>query len=540
MLEMDINMLGTETLTLVIVSITAAAAAVITYWALFRVTKRTKPSLGTHPNSGNPVFLFDSDYLVDASPEAARLVASRQSGQSEKEALFKFLRPYFPTLDEGIETLETASHVRLLAVNDPDTYVDIEFVDGITKFALCSLSAFSAAHHYDALVRTAQDSENKLLQNITNNTPQLIWREDKTGQLAWANRSYLEASDQFGIIPEVIGSTWPKDPIFTGLAVPNDTDMKPLTTRASVTLPDEAIEHWFEITSVAVSDGVLRYATNVDDAIHAENTKRAFMQTLAKTFADLSVGLATFDNRRRLTIFNPAMHDVLGLPIDFLSSRPTLEDVLDRLRDLRKIPEPRNYKSWREQFMALEAEAVKGTYCEAWDLPEGQTLRVTGRPHPDGGIALLFEDISTEVSLTRKFRSEIETSQAVIDSFPDAIAVFSRAKTMVMMNKAYQDMWRIDETSLDANYDLRAAMRIWKAGTAANSDWNLMESYAYRTNDSEPWTHDIVLNDGRHATCNAEMISGNMTLVKFRPSSKRDAVVQKIQTIDPALHYADG
>jgi len=389
-------------------------------------------------------------------------------------------------------------------------------------------------------VRTAQDSENKLLQNITNNTPQLIWREDKTGQLAWANRSYLEASDQFGIIPEVIGSTWPKDPIFTGLAVPNDTDMKPLTTRASVTLPDEAIEHWFEITSVAVSDGVLRYATNVDDAIHAENTKRAFMQTLAKTFADLSVGLATFDNRRRLTIFNPAMHDVLGLPIDFLSSRPTLEDVLDRLRDLRKIPEPRNYKSWREQFMALEAEAVKGTYCEAWDLPEGQTLRVTGRPHPDGGIALLFEDISTEVSLTRKFRSEIETSQAVIDSFPDAIAVFSRAKTMVMMNKAYQDMWRIDETSLDANYDLRAAMRIWKAGTAANSDWNLMESYAYRTNDSEPWTHDIVLNDGRHATCNAEMISGNMTLVKFRPSSKRDAVVQKIQTIDPALHYADG
>jgi len=77
MLEMDINMLGTETLTLVIVSITAAAAAVITYWALFRVTKRTKPSLGTHPNSGNPVFLFDSDYLVDASPEAVRLVASR-------------------------------------------------------------------------------------------------------------------------------------------------------------------------------------------------------------------------------------------------------------------------------------------------------------------------------------------------------------------------------------------------------------------------------------------------------------------------------
>jgi len=322
--------------------------------------------------------------------------------------------------------------------------------------------------------------------------------------------------------------------------VPSNDDTAPLTTRASVTLPDEDVEHWYEVTSVAVSDGVLRYATNVDDAIRAENAKRAFMQTLAKTFADLSVGLATFDNRRRLTIFNPAIHDVLGLPIDFLSSRPALDDVLDRLRELRKIPEPRNYKSWREKFMALEAESVKGTYCEAWELPEGQTLRVTGRPHPDGGIALLFEDISTEMSLTRKFRSEIETSQAVIDSFPEAVAVFNRSKTIVMMNKAYQDLWRIDEAALDINYDLKSAMRAWKAGTAPTSDWQLMEDYTLRANDNEPWQHDIVMNDGRHAKCNASVISGNMTLVKFALSSKREAVVKKIQAVDPALQYADG
>lgn len=190
--------------------------------------------------------------------------------------------------------------------------------------------------------------------------------------------------------------------------------------------------------------------------------------------------------------------------------------------------------------MALEAEAVKGTYCEAWELPEGQTLRVTGRPHPDGGIALLFEDISTEVSLTRKFRSEIETSQAVIDSFPEAVAVFSRSKTIVMMNKAYQELWRIDDGALDVNYDLRSAMRVWKAGTAPTADWKLMEDYTHRTSDSEPWQHDIILNDGRHAKCHATVISGNMTLVKFAVSTKRDAIVQKIQAVDPALHYADG
>lgn len=536
---MEFQMLSPENLSVLYVVAIAACAAGLTQFALSRMFGRAQGAALTQPDDGRPVFLFDDDYLVDASPEAYRLVASRQPGHSEKDALFSFLAPYFPNLNQDLETLTSASHLRLLAVNDPDTFVDVELVDGITRFSLCHDTEFSAAHHYDALVRKAQENENHLLQRVAGNTPQLIWREDHNGELAWANRAYMDANDRFGKIPDILSSAWPKDPLFTGIAVPDDADCKPATARASIIASDTETEHWYEITSVAVDDGVLRYATNIDDAIHAENAKRAFMQTLAKTFADLSVGLATFDSRRRLTIFNPAIHDVLGLPIDFLSARPTLDSVLDRLRELRKVPEPRNYKSWREQFMALEAAAVRGTYCEVWELPESQTLRVTGRPHPDGGIALLFEDISTEISLTRKFRAEIETGQAVIDSFPDAIAVFSRANTMVMMNKAYQDMWRVDADSLDTNYDFRAAMRVWQAGCAPTADWDRLSQFANRTTEAAPVTQTVILNDGRHAKCHGIPIPGNMTLVKFALTSRRDATVQKIQALDPALHYAD-
>ena len=67
-----------------------------------------------------------------------------------------------------------------------------------------------------------------------------------------------------------------------------------------------------------------------------------------------------------------------------------------------------------------------------------------------------------------------------------------------------------------------------------------MEDYTHRANDNEPWEHDVVINDGRHVKCSAAAISGNMTLVKFALSSKREAVVKKIQAVDPALHYADG
>ena len=127
-------------------------------------------------------------------------------------------------------------------------------------------------------------------------------------------------------------------------------------------------------------------------------------------------------------MFNPVLLDLTGMPAEALAIRPSIRTFLDGLRERGKLPEHRDYRSWREQVADLEAKAESGTYAETWTLTSGQTLRVTGRPHPDGAIAFLFEDISAEVTLTRRYRAEIETGRAVLDALPEAIAVFSRRR----------------------------------------------------------------------------------------------------------------
>ncbi len=170
----------------------------------------------------------------------------------------------------------------------------------------------------------------------------------------------------------------------------------------------------------------------------ARDNQRNFVQTLTKTFAQLSVGLAIFDADRRLVLFNPALHDLTLLPAEFLIARPTLFSFLDRLRDHQMIPEPKDYSSWRDQMGALESAAAEGSYHETWPLPNGQTFRVTGKPHPNGAIAFLLEDISDEVSLTRKFRSQIDISAAVIDNLETAICVFSSSGSLVLANECHR------------------------------------------------------------------------------------------------------
>ena len=63
--------------------------------------------------------------------------------------------------------------------------------------------------------------------------------------------------------------------------------------------------------------------------------------------------------------------------------------------------------------------ASDGHYAEAWTLPNGLTYRVTGRPHPDGAIAFLIEDITDEISFSRRTKSQLEIRQAVLDRQPD-------------------------------------------------------------------------------------------------------------------------
>jgi len=234
-------------------------------------------------------------------------------------------------------------------------------------------------------------------------------------------------------------------------------------------------------------------------------------------------------------MFNPALLDMTNLPIDFLSGRPTVDAVLDRLRESRILPEPKDYVSWRERFTALENAAKDGNYCETWNLPDGQTYRVSGRPHPDGAIAFLFEDISAEISLTRRFRTDIETSQAVLDTLPDAIAVFSSAGTLVMSNAAYADLWGPISDEIVLQHEVENAIEIWRSRCTTTGMWDELQSFVHLIGPRKTWKDYAILDDGRQITCEAHPISAGMTMVKFSFERTVSPIIRKIQQRDEAL-----
>ena len=105
------------------------------------------------------------------------------------------------------------------------------------------------------------------------------------------------------------------------------------------------------------------------------------------------------------------------------------------------MPEPRNYKDWREKLTELEGGASGHGYAATWTLADGQVLEVVGRPHGNGAFALIFKDITSEIGLTRQFRAELDLNQAVLDSLEEALVIFDSNGVLTISNAAYATMW---------------------------------------------------------------------------------------------------
>ncbi len=286
----------------------------------------------------------------------------------------------------------------------------------------------------------AMEEELDLLRGALDQTPMLVWRLDEEDRVTGPTPPIC-AVPRPGPTRRSAGPCPP-----AGRARARAGCGATATRRAG--LEDQGAVSWYDCHSHRMGDEVMMFALPADAAVRAERSLRDFVQTLTKTFADLPIGLAIFDQGRNLQLFNPALIDLTNLPTGFLTARPSLFDFLDQLREQRMVPEPKDYRSWRQHMANLESAAANGHHVETWSLPDGQTYRVTGRPHPDGAVAFLFENITSEMSLTREFRAELLLGAHVLDGLEDGLVVFSDAGQLVLSNQAYRGLWGAPPESL--------------------------------------------------------------------------------------------
>lgn len=489
------------------------AAALVALWALGRFGP-LQPRHGAallSADGDSAVLIFDGERLVDATAAGRALLAAIPGRRPPWRRLVAFMSPRFPGFEAAMRELPQSGRFRLELGGTRPLAVLAECQGGLTRITLCDGRSDPLRTAIDPLSQAAQEEELELLRRLADHSPGPAWRERPDGAVIWANRAYLDLAlpetGEGGELP------WPLPTLFAAGSAGRQPALAPLDGAA----------RWFDLARFPFGTDQLVVALPADAAVRAEASLRSFIQTLTKTFAHLRLGLAIFDRERTLALFNPALLELTGLSPEFLSSRPSFFSVLDAMRERRTIPEPKDYKSWRRDMAAAERAATTGEFEDTWTLPSGRTYRVTGRPHPDSAIAFLIEDITDEMTLTRRFRAELDLSQSVLDALEEAVAVFSAAGLLILSNTAYARLWGDDPAETLARTRIGEAAALWQARTAPDTLWSRVAEFVGSIGPRAAWAAETQLIDGRLLACRFAPIADGATLVGFCPRPVAEA-----------------
>ncbi len=332
------------------------------------------------------------------------------------------------------------------------------------------------------------------LSAILDTAPMPVWLRDDDGALLWANRAWLAAVGQKDLDVAIAAGACLVPPEKMELAS-ESADPPHKVWRG-----DTVIDGQKRI--LAIHEQPLEEGTVCCWAVDrtGENQLRAQLESHIEahksTLDRLLAAIAIFGPDRRLMFSNTAFARLWELDEDWLASGVTWDEILDTLRERRKLPEQADFRSWKERQMEVFT-ALEGRSWQ-WHLPSGRSLNVTTELHPQGGVIFVFEDITEQRVLESRYKALMGVQRETLDNLHEAVALFGTDGRLKLFNPSFADFWQLDRAMLEEAPHIDRIMEAARPLVEDDDWWDLLKySITGMSDRRESRRRRITLSDGR-------------------------------------------
>ena len=293
--------------------------------------------------------------------------------------------------------------------------------------------------------REGKPANQERYRAILDALPIPVWMRGPGQAIAWANRAFLSVLG-FASLEDAVTANATLEWSERDLALKALESQKDEECRASVIVKGES--RTFSMALSPMGDAcVAGYATDVTDFVCMESKLQLVRDAQEDMIEHIPFAVATFDADRKLAGFNDAYAQMWELPKSWLEAHPSYSDILDRLRDRRRLPEQRSFPEWKAQQLQIFGPA-NGKSEEFWHLPNGKSIRIWVQPHLAGGVFVLFEDITERLHLESSLNLLTQVQKATLDTLDEGIAIFGTDGRLVLHNALFTGMWKLSEDEL--------------------------------------------------------------------------------------------
>ncbi len=279
-----------------------------------------------------------------------------------------------------------------------------------------------------------------------------VWLRRADLSLLWCNAAFAALAEAS---PEAVVRDQIELP-GTGLSGPP----KALAQRAQATGETQAEARWIvvggerrylDITETPLPGGHLLLGMAVDrtNFQRLEGELARHIAAHGEVLEQLGSAIAIFGPDTRLRFHNKAYAHLWGLDEGWLGGEPGFGELLETLRERRKLAEQADFPRYKKQLLSRFTSLVEPEE-ELMHLPDGRTLRNLTVPHPLGGLMLVQEDVTHTLALESSYNTLMAVQQETLDNLAEGVAVFGSDGRLKLHNPAFERLWKVTGADLAA------------------------------------------------------------------------------------------
>jgi len=306
----------------------------------------------------------------------------------------------------------------------------------------------------------AQSKEKRLLEKLLKAdalyraSPYPIWRRDENLDISSVNHAYaaaVEAASPQAVIEqkiELVGNSLAQADLNAARKALEDGEPQFHTEHVVI----GGQRRTLQIINAPLEDGqgVGGYALDVTDEEHIRSELDRFTRAQAEILNMLSTPVAIFGPEKQLIYHNRAFAEVFHLTPSFLSEGPGHGEILEAMRERRRVPEQADFPAWKAAILGQYTQIIEAQ-VDLWHLPDDTALRVVTQPHPFGGLLVLYEDVTERLALQRSFDTLIKVQRATLDNLREGVAVFGSDGHLKLSNDVFAALWALEDEALGAS-----------------------------------------------------------------------------------------
>ena len=224
----------------------------------------------------------------------------------------------------------------------------------------------------------------------------------------------------------------------------------------------------------ARASGTIGFAIDRTDVESAERELWHHINAHSEVLERIRASVALYGPDKRLKFFNTAFASMWGIAEDWLAAQPLFEEVLERLREARQLPETADFRAFKSEQLRMFTSLIEPQQ-ELMHLPDGRTLLLSISPHPFGGLTFIYEDVTDRLALERSCKTLTNVRRATLDHLFEGVAVYGSDGRLKLHNPAFLALWGLSETDVAGEPHIGDILEKTRALLDDGADWAAMK-----------------------------------------------------------------